>query len=138
VKAAADTGTRRRWWLACSVGCYVLAVASKAIVMTLPAVLIVLDVYPLKRVGTRWREWTGRKARAVWLEKVPYLLVALAAAGAAIYAQRSIAEPLQRPVVGRIAVALYGLCFYLWKTFIPFPPFYDSPGDPLAPDDRDA
>ena len=137
LEAAAAAPARRRWWLAGSLACCALAVTSKAIVMTLPAVLILLDVYPLRRIGARWRDWTAREARRVWVEKIPYLLLALGAAGVAGYAQRSLAEPLAaQPVEGRIAVAFYGLCFYLWKTFIPFPisPLYQmSPHvDPLA------
>ena len=52
LKAADATGARRRWWLAGSVAAYGLAATSKAIVMTLPAVLVLLDVYPLGRLGT--------------------------------------------------------------------------------------
>jgi tetratricopeptide (TPR) repeat protein len=134
---AAAGGRRRRWWLAGSVACYALATTSKAIVMTLPAVLILLDVYPLRRLGPRWREWTVPEARRIWAEKIPYLLLALGAAGVAGYAQRSLAEPLAaRPVESRIAVAFYGLGFYLWKTLVPFPisPLYQIPPrvDPLA------
>src|SRR5262249_54122117 len=58
---------RRRRWLAVSVICYGLAIAAKAIAMTLPAVLIILDVYPLRRIGVRWRDWTAPAGRRVWI-----------------------------------------------------------------------
>ena len=122
LKAAAATGVRRRWWLAGSVAAYALAGTSKAIVMTLPAVLVLLDVYPLGRLGTRWREWVAPKARSVWLEKIPYAVVALGIAVMAIHAQRAFAENLgAQPLASRIAVALYGLAFYVWKTLAPWP-----------------
>jgi hypothetical protein len=81
LKAAAATGAWRRWWLAASVAAYALAPASKAIVMTLPAVLVLTDVYPLGRLGPRWRDRVAPRARAIWLEKIPYALLALGTAG---------------------------------------------------------
>jgi protein O-mannosyl-transferase len=138
LKAAEATGARRRWWLAGSVAAYALAAASKAIVMTLPAVLVLLDVYPLGRLGPRWRDWAAPRARAVWIEKIPYAVLALGTAGMAIYAQRAFAENLgSQPLAGRVAVALYGLAFYVWKTLAPWPisPLYQIPArvDPAAP-----
>lgn len=138
LKAAGVDGARRRWWLAGSVGCYVLAVASKSIVMTLPLVLFLLDIYPLRRLEGRWRQWTARETRRIWTEKIPYLLLGLGAAGMALYAVRLVAEPpAARPLAGRIAAAIYGLEFYLRKTAVPFriSPLYEIPPrvNPLAP-----
>jgi len=135
--AATATGARRRWWLVGSLAAYALAGASKAIVMTLPVVLILLDVYPLGRLGPRWRDWVAPKARPVWLEKIPYAVLALGTAVMAIYAQRGFAEDLGgQPLVSRIAVALYGLAFYVWKMLVPWPisPLYQMPArvDPMA------
>src|SRR5207248_802455 len=48
----------------------VLAVLAKASAMVIPAFLLVLDVYPLRRLGGA-RGWTGAAVRRVWLEKVP-------------------------------------------------------------------
>lgn len=62
--AARATGARRRWLLSASVGAYLLALASKSIVMTLPAVLVLLDVYPLRRLAADPRRWLGRSGRA--------------------------------------------------------------------------
>ena len=94
LKAADATGATRRWWLAGSVAAYALAATSKAIVMTLPAVLVLLDVYPLGRLGTRWREWATPTVRPVWLEKIPYVVLAVGIAVMAIHVQRSFAENL--------------------------------------------
>jgi len=51
---ALDSGARRRWyWLAVALAA--LALASKAMAVTLPAVLLLLDIYPLGRLGPgRW------------------------------------------------------------------------------------
>jgi hypothetical protein len=129
---------RRRGWLAGSVICYALALTSKAIVMTLPAVLLLLDVYPLRRLD-RWRAWTTAEGRRVLAEKIPFVLLALAGAGMAAYALRSHAEEMlvSLPLESRIAVALYGVAFYAWKTFVPvaISPLYQLPArvDPAAP-----
>jgi tetratricopeptide (TPR) repeat protein len=138
LQAADATGPRRRWWLAASIAAYALAGMSKAIVMTLPAVLVLLDVYPLRRLSGGWRGWRPRAARGVWLEKLPYLAIALATAAMAIHAQRGLADTVTaRPIEGRVAVALYGLGFYVWKTLVPWPiaPLYQIPTrvDPFAP-----
>ena len=115
LRAVSATGGQRRWWLAGSVGCYAPAVLSKGIVMTLPIVLIILDVYPLRRLSRRWR------VSGIWVEKVPYMALAFVAAGIAVWALRSIAPPFSaRPLPGRIAVVFYGLAFYVRKTVAPF------------------
>ena len=124
LKAAAIDGLRRRWWLAGSLGFYFLAVLSKAIVMTLPLVLIILDFYPLHRIGGNWRDWVSSRARRVWLEKIPYFVLALVAGGMALYAERTIVAvaPLASwSLASRIGVALYGLWFYVQKTVVPYP-----------------
>ncbi len=56
------SGRRRRWLLAAAGGLYVLALASKGSVMVLPPILVLLDVYPLRRFDRR-----------TLLEKIPPL-----------------------------------------------------------------
>jgi tetratricopeptide (TPR) repeat protein len=130
LKAAGPDGPRRAWWRAGSVTCFALAAMSKAIVMTLPALLIVLDVYPLRRLPSRWREWTAPAARSVLVEKIPYVAVGLATGLIAHHAVRSYGDMIASlPLENRVAVALYGLAFYIWKTFVPIliAPMYQLP-----------
>jgi hypothetical protein len=122
----------RRWWFAGSVGCYALALASKATVLLLPLALLVLDAYPLARLRGRWRQ------RLV--EKVPYALLAAAAAGLTLHAVRvaaSLTPSDQYPLPARVATALYGLWFYVEKTVFPLglSPLYELrvPVRPLDP-----
>lgn len=128
---ACEVKAPRRWrWLAASVGCYALALASKSIVMTLPVLLILLDVYPLRRLGGDWREWIAPGARRVWVEKIPYLLLAIAGAGMALYAVWTTLTPIERySLATRPAIALYSLWFYVWKTLFPLglSPMYELP-----------
>jgi tetratricopeptide (TPR) repeat protein len=136
LKASASGGARRRQWSVASVTAYALALLSKSIVMTLPLVLIVLDIYPLRRLPADGRVSTGPSAGRVWAEKLPYLLLAI---GAAVLAYRSVSGKTsleQMPVLSRVALVLHSLAFYAGKTLVPLglSPLYELPSrvDPLA------
>ena len=129
---AHDGGPRRAWLLAGSVGTFALALVSKASVMVLPAALVVLDIYPLRRLGGGWQGWTGRAARAVWLEKIPFVILGVAGAVITYYAQKVnlFITPLERyPLSARPAMVSYSLWFYLGKTIVPqgLSPLYELP-----------
>src|SRR5206468_10231767 len=99
----------------------VLAALSKASAMVIPAFLVALDVYPLRRLGGKCG-WIGTAARRVWIEKLPFVAVALTAAIVAAAAQRSAGafRPLGEITVARRAGAvMYGIGFYLWRTILP-------------------
>lgn len=122
----------RRRWLAGSVACYVLAIGSKSIVMSLPLVLVLLDVYPLRRLPPHPRRWLASEARRIWLEKVPYFLVATLGAGLAYYAVavNSFVTPLERyPWPARVGMVAFSLWFYVSKTVVParLSPLYELP-----------
>jgi len=132
LRMADASGTRRRWLLAGAVGCYFLALASKASVMVLPAMLILLDVYPLRRLGGRPREWVSAAARAVWIEKIPFVILGIGGAAVTYYAQNAstFITSLERyPLTARIAMMFYSLWFYASKTLVPqgLSPLYELP-----------
>ena len=56
---AAAGGPPRWGWLAGSFGLFVAAMLSKAAAVSLPAVLVILDVYPLRRLGGGPGRWFG-------------------------------------------------------------------------------
>ncbi len=123
---------RRRGWLAASLVCFALGLAAKASVMTLPLVLLLLDVYPLGRLGAALRRFTARATRQVWLEKTPYVLLGIASGATAFWAQRrtGLLTSLQlHPPFARLAMGAYSLIFYLWKTLVPVDlmPEYELP-----------
>ena len=127
--APIDASVRRRPWYWLSLGCFVLALLAKAITVTLPAVLVVLDVYPLRRLGADAGGYWSRRARRRWAEKVPFVLASAAMVPVALVAARSGASLLAMAGFGmldRLAVSSYGLAFYLWKTVMPLglSPFY--------------
>jgi tetratricopeptide (TPR) repeat protein len=133
LRMQAVAGRGRRRWLVVALGCFALALLSKALCMTLPVVLLVLDIYPLRRLA---RTPLG----ALLAEKIPFLALALGAALVAIRAQQ--AHSAMRPlathgVLQRLAQSAYGLCFYLGKTIVPvrLSPLYllEPRLDPTAP-----
>ena len=90
--------------------CLVLGLLSKAILMTTPCLLLVLDYWPLRRFG---ESWNARAVRRLALEKVPLLcLSAVAAVVAALSAAVAMgsleALPLRiRLMNGVVAYATY-------------------------------
>ncbi len=137
---AAGDSRRRIAWLAASLALYAAALLSKAAAVPLAAVLVILDVYPLRRLGEGPGGWIGPRARRAWLEKVPFFLLALAFVAMAIVAKAHVGTliPLEHDGPGsRVAQASYGTWFYLARTFVPIDiaAFYPLPAriDPTAP-----
>ena len=129
LRAADAELVERRRWLTLSVAAFVLAMMSKAIVVSLPLVLLVLDVYPLRRLPTRWPELTTSRVRPVLLEKIPYVLVALAGGLTAVRLATSFTTAAEYPWWAHPGVFGYDLVFYLWKTAVPYglSPLYELP-----------
>lgn len=106
---------------------YALALMAKPMVVTLPFVLLLLDVWPLCRIGKPDDPWHGA-ARAV-VEKIPLLALALGVSVATVIVQKQVgAVPGldALPLVPRVKNALVGYVMYVWKTVWPtrLAPFY--------------
>jgi Flp pilus assembly protein TadD len=97
--------------------CWVLflaALLSKSLAVPLPLVLLVLDVYPLRRLGA------GPAARAVWFEKVPFLILSGLFAVVAYRARSSLEVYAQaRSLSSRLAQVVYSIVYYPIKTVAP-------------------
>src|SRR5881628_637285 len=118
---ACEGMARGRGWYWLSVAVFVCALLSKSMVVNLPVVLVILDVYPLRRLGGSIG-WRSEPARRVYVEKIPFVLLAAAASAIAVMAQSSVhavASLAQLSVPGRVAISTYGLSFYLWKMVVP-------------------
>src|SRR5215468_10340834 len=127
---ASNNVSHRQRWLGAALSCYGLSLLSKASGVTLPLVLLVIDVYPLRRLGPG--KWFGPLSRRVWLEKVPFLFLAALAGIIAPLAQQdagAVASLRVHGLASRLAQSLYGLVFYLWKTILPLDlsPLYEVP-----------
>lgn len=128
---AHDAPQVERRWYRLSIVLYGCALLSKSIAVPLAAVLLVLDAYPLRRLGGSVGWWSAG-ARRVYAEKIPFVALAAATSGVAFWALQTAdnAPTLdQLGVPARIAVSAYGLAFYLWKTLVPvnLSPLYEFP-----------
>lgn len=118
---AGATEVRSRWLLIAFL-LYAAAVLSKAAAIPLPAVFLVLDVYPLRRLGGT-RGWSNRQCRGVMLEKLPFLVLCgvfmVAAVLARVY-DRNLDPIGNTGVSGRITLSCYSVMFYPVKSLWPF------------------
>src|SRR6059058_3365520 len=118
---AGEQGERGRSGYWASVGLFVCALLSKSMAVSLPVVLLILDVYPLRRLGGSLG-WSSASTRRVYVEKIPFVLLAAAASAITLMAQLSnsaIVSVAHLSALDRLAVSAYGLSFYLWKTVVP-------------------
>ena len=128
---AVEREPRARRWYWVSVALFACALLSKALIVPLPVVLLVLDVYPLRRLGGA-QGWWSPGARRVYAEKAPFAVLAAVAAVIAFVAIVRLGNmsPLERlGLPERLAVSVFGLAFYLWKTLLPvgLSPLYGFP-----------
>jgi hypothetical protein len=110
-----EGGSAERRWLALSILAFAASLLSKALSIALPAILLILDVYPLGR-------FRAGERRRILLEKLPFVLLSCADAGVMLMAMRDISavhSVVHYDVFQRAAQAAYGLCFYPLKTLWP-------------------
>lgn len=122
------------WW---SVAFFGMSLLSKEFGITLPAILLVLDAYPLRRIRPGP---LARQLAALVLEKLPYLVLAIAGAAVALASsvQSGVAKSVaEYSLMQRLAQSFHGLAFYNWKSILPIDlsPLYAIPRDfnPFAP-----
>jgi Flp pilus assembly protein TadD len=110
-----------RWgWLVGSFVLFVAALLCHAVAVGLPVVLLILDVYPLRRIGDGPGRWFGAAVRRAWWEKVPFVLMSVVFMGVALAARRQAVVAMeQNDAPASLAQACYGIWFYLLKTVLP-------------------
>jgi protein O-mannosyl-transferase len=131
LRAFRDGPAPRRGALAGAFALFLAALLSKPVAVSLPAVLLILDVYPLRRLGGGPGRWAGPSVRGVWREKVPFAAASLVFMGLAVASRPTSAGPAD--LLTRVAQACYGACFYLVKMAWPFgiTAFYPIPDRPV-------
>lgn len=115
----ARSGQRRDYLLA--LGLFVLGLASKPMVVTLPVVLLLADIWPLNRLA-----WSGDPAAVRQLlftrlrEKLPFAALSVASAIITVIAQQQALISIARISFGdRMLQALHGAATYLWQAAWP-------------------
>ena len=116
---------------------FLLSLLSKAMAMTMPALLVVLDMYPLRRLPADPRRWGEREFRGLWLEKIPYVIAAAVFAAIAFAAQEEIGALVTYNKLGffsRIPHICFSAAFYVWKTVSPLDlaPYYKLTAGPAG------
>jgi tetratricopeptide (TPR) repeat protein len=124
----AAAGARKRW-TALALTLYALSMLAKPIGMTLPLVLLVLDVYPLRRVTLDRASLARAESRAALRELVPYAAVAVVGATLALALTHEVKGLADHPLWVRPLLLGFGLGFSLWKTVLPMGliPLYEVP-----------
>ncbi len=123
-----------RWrWYGLALASAGLGILSKPSLMTLPGILLLVDVWPLHRLG--WKDRTNiALLRRIVLEKIPFILLALAAAAVAwlTWSGRQIlVEAADLPWIQRVGFSGLSYLSYLARTFVPIDlvPFQSYPLD---------
>jgi tetratricopeptide (TPR) repeat protein len=120
------------WRYALVVAATAAGLLAKPMLVTLPCVLLLLDFWPRRRLGS------AREIRRALLEKIPLLALAGAAGAAALYAQQSYGSMEHGDVLPfrlRIANAVVSLVAYLRDAVWPakLAVFYPYPVEGIAP-----
>lgn len=107
--------------------CFILALLSKPMAMTLPLVLILIDIYPLQRITSKV------SYQHLVSEKIPFFFLSLASSLITLIAQQSDQAVASLEAVGmqvRLLNAFNSLIFYISKFIFPIglSPFYPLPG----------
>ncbi len=102
-----------------SLAWFVFSLASKVIAVTLPPVLIIMDLY-YKRT---------KNARIVLLEKLPFFLLSIVTSLAMIFMLNTRGSLIQAPFLTRLTVGINSNISYLFKMIFPLNlnPFYPFP-----------
>ena len=107
-------------WLVGSFFLFVAALLFHPTPVGLPAVLLILDLYPLRRFPDETGRWFGASGRRALLEKVPFVMVSLLFMGVAITVRVQSQFLIEHYDVSEgIAQACYGIWFYIFKTVLP-------------------
>jgi len=109
-----------------SLGFFILALLSKPMAVSLPAVLIILDWYPYDRYRSL------NISKSALLEKLPFILLSCLSSALTVAAQKagaSLASIEEIPLSTRLLTGMKSLSAYLGKMIIPLDliPFYPYP-----------
>jgi tetratricopeptide (TPR) repeat protein len=116
-----QTSAQRVKWFVLALFVYALGLMSKPMVVTLPFVLLLVDVWPLRRVGVEQLRDFKRIAKLV-VEKLPFVFLALASSVVTFFVQRkggAVSSLQSLTLAERVENMFVAYARYVGKTFWP-------------------
>jgi len=94
---------------------------AKPMAVTLPVILLLVDVWPLRRLPLDGgRDAVGRRLLTLLVEKLPWLLLVVMSCAITLYAQTKAMIPVEEMGFGlRLAYSLVAYATYLWQMVWP-------------------
>lgn len=121
--------TRRRWWYVASILCLTVGLMGKSMLMTMPFVLLIMDFWPLGRLGMpktggqrKIAPHAGQSLGVLLAEKIPHAAIAVLFALIAGWNESqlgAVKSLVMFPVASRIGNALVSYLRYLALTIVP-------------------
>ena len=122
---ANETGTKAFRWLTASIVFYGASILSQLITLTFPFILLILDIYPLKRISIERGSLKSLEVRHAILEKIPFVMITLIV----IVVDLTVLNKLQIGhhvsslaefgLLDRTMQAFYVYAYYLWRPWYP-------------------
>jgi tetratricopeptide (TPR) repeat protein len=112
-------GVHAKYFYALTLATFAAGLLSKAMLVTLPLLLLLLDVWPLRRLGTDLVNWN--ELRGLAMEKIPFVFLSAGSCVATYFAQKkggAIVETMPPP--DRLENAVVSVAGYLGKILWPF------------------
>lgn len=116
---------------------FVLGLMAKSMLVTMPVVLLLLDFWPLERIGFAKPKAGRERPLDIFVEKIPFFILSVVSAVTTIVIMKRaghVADVVALTSKYRIANALVSYGMYILKMFWPsnLSPFYPHPGTTLA------
>lgn len=115
---------------------YITACLAKSMAVTLPAVLLLCDFYPLRRLPVNFKQIFKKENMGVLIEKIPFFIFAFFLSSFYYFiVGKAIDVPYINAYMPSAAKAVYAYWFYLVKSILPFnlSPVYVAPQNYLLP-----
>ena len=116
------TSTATRKWYMLTLVCFALGLMSKPMLVTVPFVLLLTDLWPLRRVEglkPKSAEWKRTWLRLLW-DKAPFFALTLVSCVVTMHAQKlAMVDAAALPFYARLQNALLSYVTYLFQLFWP-------------------
>jgi len=120
--SAKSESKRRSWYWTC-LSCHLFALLSKGMAMTLPVVLILMDIYPMNRLNN-WKD-----IPRLLYEKIPFFLLSIADAAIVLFGVKQHGSIVSTDIFSlktKLLNSVQALIIYIQKTLLPtgLSPYY--------------